>query len=286
MDWKAASSILGTSESATDEEIKEQYLYKAQLLHPDKNQDKPESIRKKAEAELSLVNQAYKFLTDPLHRPNRVPPKLQVEPLGVRFKDVDPGGKKSTTLLIKNVGGLYTSIWIDNQPAPWLAVTSLRSTGTERLPLEVIVEGTGTGVPGQEFYADLAIKLENQDTHFVDRVSVKVELCMSSAPAGASVKADPVIPAHRPAEQATPTHPAAVQRRSGFSFIRFLVNLMSLVIIGLVAGYAVYVLTAPDRQIFTLALVVYAAIAIGISIGFGFAGYPRSKIPPPKRTRP
>jgi hypothetical protein len=86
MDWAEACRTLGVAESATAEEIKEQYLYKAQLLHPDKNQDKPENIRRKAEAELVLINQAFSFLSDPQNNPYRVPPKLAVEPAVIRFK--------------------------------------------------------------------------------------------------------------------------------------------------------------------------------------------------------
>ena len=69
MDWIEACQILGVPESATEAEIKEQYIYKAQLLHPDKNQDKPENIRKKAEAELVLVNQAYAIVSNPGNNP-------------------------------------------------------------------------------------------------------------------------------------------------------------------------------------------------------------------------
>ena len=156
MDWAEACRILGVNESATESEIKAQYLYKAQLLHPDKNQDQTENIRHKAEAELSLVNQAFTFLSDSQHNPYKIPPKLAVEPAAIRFKDVNIGERKSTTLIIRNVGGPYTSVWMDNQPAPWLAVTGVKSITSERLPLEVTLESTGMGEPGKHYVCDLS----------------------------------------------------------------------------------------------------------------------------------
>ena len=80
MDWAEACRILGVSESATEEDIKEQYFYKAQLLHPDKNQDKPENVQKKAEAELALINQSYAFIKNPVNNPYNPPPQNSGKP--------------------------------------------------------------------------------------------------------------------------------------------------------------------------------------------------------------
>jgi curved DNA-binding protein CbpA len=138
MNWEEACTILGVKETASSEEIREQYLYKAQILHPDKTIGKPESIRKKAEEEFKLINQAYEFLKSPSNNPFNNPPKLKVEPPRIRFKDVEIGQKKSTTFQINNVGGAYTNIWIDNEPASWLLVTAAKSTSAEQLPLNVM----------------------------------------------------------------------------------------------------------------------------------------------------
>lgn len=218
MDWAEACHILGVPESATDIEIKEQYIYKAQLLHPDKNQDKPENIRRKAEAELALVNQAYTFLSNPNNNPYKIPPKLAIEPMAIRFKDVKIGEKKSTTLIIRNVGGPYTSIWIDNQPAPWLAVTGVKSLASERLPLEVTLESTGIGEPGSQYACGLSIKLENEKTHAVDHLTVKIELYTQS---------DSVV-----------TTPQPIRKdKMGFSLGAFMFNLLAFAIVGIVSVY-------------------------------------------------
>jgi hypothetical protein len=67
----------------------------------------------------------------------------------IRFKDVEIGQRKTTTFQINNVGGIYTNIWIDNQPAPWLSVIAAKSTGAEQLPLEVTIECNGVGEEGK-----------------------------------------------------------------------------------------------------------------------------------------
>ena len=60
--------MLGVPPTASDAEIKAQYFYKAQLLHPDMNIGKPERVRFKAEEEFKLVNEANTFLTKPSSR--------------------------------------------------------------------------------------------------------------------------------------------------------------------------------------------------------------------------
>jgi hypothetical protein len=69
MNLEQACNILGVSQMASPEEIRMQYLYKANLLHPDKTQYLAENLRNKAEEELKLVNQAHDFLRLPSNRP-------------------------------------------------------------------------------------------------------------------------------------------------------------------------------------------------------------------------
>ena len=69
MDWEEACRILGVGATASLEEIRQQYHYKAQLLHPDATIGKSESIRKRAVEEFKLVNQAYQFLSNPSNNP-------------------------------------------------------------------------------------------------------------------------------------------------------------------------------------------------------------------------
>ena len=70
MNWEEACHVMGVSPNPTQTELKEQYRYKNQMLHPDKTLDKPEVIRIKAEKELRQVNEAYSILTNPLNKPN------------------------------------------------------------------------------------------------------------------------------------------------------------------------------------------------------------------------
>jgi hypothetical protein len=60
--------ILDVPISASLSEIKEAYRYKANILHPDHTLGMPEMTRKKAEAELKLVNVAYETLSNPEKR--------------------------------------------------------------------------------------------------------------------------------------------------------------------------------------------------------------------------
>jgi hypothetical protein len=258
MDWAEASRILGVPESATDTEIKEQYIYKAQLLHPDKNQDKPENIRKKAEAELALVNQAYNFLSNPDNNPYKIPPKLSIEPMGIRFKDVSIGERKTTTILIKNIGGPYTSIWIDNHPAPWLAIIGVKSIGSERLPMEVILEGTGTGEPGQDYSCNLMIKLENENSHTVDQAIVKIELLTSDrSPVSGNVNERKI--------SAEPVAFSKQKNKLGLGIAAFLFNFLAFVAIGAVVVFVIYALMVINQTILIIGSSLYGLIAFGIS---------------------
>lgn len=272
MDWKEACQILGVPESATDTEIKEQYMYKAQLLHPDKNQDKPETVRKKAESELALINQAYTFLNNPNNNPYKIPPKLAIEPMGIRFKDVKIGEKKSTTLTIRNGGGPYTSIWIDNNPAPWLTIAAVKSITSERLPLEVTLEGTGSGEPDKTYSCDLLIKLENETTHIVDSATVKIELyTISGSIEPITIKA-PAVPSKAP-ETITPENRQSVQpekkKSTGFSLGAFLIDILSFAVIGAIAFLIVNLFFTLNAMYLAFALILYSALALCVSIIHG-----------------
>jgi hypothetical protein len=268
MDWAEASRILGVSEAAGESEVKEQYLYKAQLLHPDKNQDKPENVRKRAEGELALVNQAYAFLSNCENNPYRRPPKLAVEPAKIRFK-LNLGEKKTTTLLIKNIGGPYTSIWIDSNPAPWLTVTAANSISTERLPLEVTLEGTGTGEPDKCYTSNLGIRLENEITRAVDNACVEVELLTAAAPDVPVVK--PAPPVGTLSQAKIQGKPASGQKRSvGFSLSAFLVNFLAFAVLGAGAVYSIKTFLSVDDSLILAGCVLYGLLAFGISFNHAF----------------
>lgn len=181
MNWEEACQILGVTSTATAAEIRAQYLYKAQLLHPDKTAGLPESVRQKAEEELKHVNAAYNFLSDLKNNPQSNPPKLSVSPRHIRFKDVEPSKKKTTIIEIESVGGPYTKFWMDDSPAAWLKVIEVKSTTNDPLPLEVTIEATGNSILRKQIECSLPIRIENEKTKTRDEVTVKIELQMKAA---------------------------------------------------------------------------------------------------------
>jgi hypothetical protein len=176
MTWEEACQILGVPVTATAEEVEACWLDKNQLLHPDKTAGLPERARRRAEEELKRVNNAHDFLKNPKNRPQSSPPKLSISPLGIRFKDVEPGQRKTTTIKIESVGGSYTKFWMDDSPAAWLKVIEVKSTSKDPLPLEVVIEATNNGSFRGQTACSLLVRLENEKTRTKDEVAVKVEL--------------------------------------------------------------------------------------------------------------
>lgn len=60
--------ILGVDPSASQEEIREAYRFRAFALHPDRFSQADERVRRRAEEELKAINEAYSVLGDPLKR--------------------------------------------------------------------------------------------------------------------------------------------------------------------------------------------------------------------------
>jgi hypothetical protein len=180
MTWEEACQILGVPLAATMAEINTRHIHWNQLLHPDKTSTLPQSVRVKAEDDLKKINSAYDFLKNSRNRPNYGPPKLHVTVSHVRF-NVENGEKKSTTFKVSNTGGPYTSFWMDDAPAPWLKVLEVKSLSDTPLPIEVTIEATGTSVPKGHTECFLPVKIENEPTHAVDEVKLKVEMNLKSA---------------------------------------------------------------------------------------------------------
>lgn len=181
MTWEEACQILGVDKKASQEDIKEQYIYKAKLLHPDSDPHRPEKVKKKAEEELKHVTEAYNFLKNPLNSPNNAP-KLEISPKHIRFSDVEYGKSKKTSISVKSIGGRYTNIWIDNNPAPWLKVTDVKSSSSEPLPLEITLEASGISGVKNPSSCNLLIRLENEDTNAKDEVRVLIDLLLKTKP--------------------------------------------------------------------------------------------------------
>lgn len=176
MNWEEACQTLGVPVTAAPAEIRDQYVYKAQLLHPDKTSGLPELSRQKAEEELKLVNAAYAILKDPKNNTIATPPKLRVYPRSIRFTEVGPGQPKTTRIHIENVGGPYTKFWMADSPVPWLRIAEARSMTSEPLPLEVTVEATASGTAQKRWQCDLPVRIENEKTSTRDEVAVRIEM--------------------------------------------------------------------------------------------------------------
>ena len=181
MNWEEACQILGMPITATTDEVRAQYIYKAQLLHPDKTIGLPENVRHKAEEELKRVNAAYNFLNDLKNKPQNNPLKLSVSPQRIRFKDVEPGQKKTTIIEIESIGGPYTKFWMDDSPAAWLKVLEVKSTTNDPLPLEVTIEATGNSATRKQIECNLPIRIENEKNNTKDEVVVQIQLLMKAA---------------------------------------------------------------------------------------------------------
>jgi len=173
MNWEEACQILGVPITAKAAEIQSQYIYKAQLLHPDKTIGLPETIRHKAEEELKLVNAAFMVIKDLKINPQNNPPKLNVSPKRIAFTDLGSGQKKTTIVKIASIGGAYTKFWMDDAPASWLKVIEVKSTTNDPLPLEVTLEATGNN---KQAKCNLPIRIENEKTKTKDEVDLKIEL--------------------------------------------------------------------------------------------------------------
>ena len=222
-EWEEACRVLGVDDSASAEEVRAQYLYKAQLLHPDKNLDRPEGIRRRAEEELKVVNQAYGVLQGLLAKSSPTP-KLSVTPKHIRFKDVAIGEAKETTIEIRNIGGPHSGIWMDEEPAPWLSVPEADSIDGEELPLEVTIVATGTGRPGSTHRCELSVVLENEDSSVQDCFTVIVEMWTATGTAsGALGETDGAYPRE-----------GAALRQSAYSAGAFVRRLTLMLVLSLV----------------------------------------------------
>lgn len=181
MNWEEACSIIGVEPGATESEIHAQYIYKAQLLHPDKTTGLPETVRQKAEDELKRINQAYAYLKTPNANPYTCPPKITISPPRVIFKGVGESEARTAVVRIENSGGPFTRFFMDESPAGWLKVLQARSVTGEPLPLEITLEATGPAGSGAPLKVEIPVRLENEKTGFRDEASLEVEMSPASA---------------------------------------------------------------------------------------------------------
>ena len=190
VDWEDYYEILGVSPDSSDQEIKDTYRYKVNILHPDRLASVSESIRRRAEEDLKKVNRAYDILKDPEKRKeyrsewikhnagnqrNLPKPRPVVDPTIIRFSDVKPLETKTSSFTIRNLGGPYSRIWISN-PDSWVKVVSWESlTSSDELPMKVELEAQGDDWE-KSFSEYIRVKLDEEET------TVRVELETKTEP--------------------------------------------------------------------------------------------------------
>jgi hypothetical protein len=175
MTWEEACSILGVPLIASDNEIKEKWLYWNRILHTDRTINLPQKDRLQAEEQLKKINAAHDFLNILQNRPNNSPPKLHISLSRIHFS-CNPGQKKTTTFTVNNIGGLFSKFWMDDAPTPWLRVVAANSPTDTVLPIEVTIEATGIGYPGSHFDCTLPFRIENEKTKRYSETQLKIEL--------------------------------------------------------------------------------------------------------------
>ncbi len=138
--------ILGIDTDASAEQIKEAYLYKVNILHPDRLAEMSERIRSLAENDLKKVNLAYQVLSNPQKRRQydttrfgsteairdvrkageAKKPQPEVYPETIYFDKAMPYVKQKGSFFVRNVGGPYKKIMI-SEPPEWIRVVKTTS---------------------------------------------------------------------------------------------------------------------------------------------------------------
>ena len=183
--------MLGIPPNASPSQIKEAYLYKVNILHPDRLAVMPERIRQMAEDELKKVNAAYEVLSNPARRqqydksrgrgtvasstpspsyrsPGKLP-KPEVHPRTISFDQALAYVPEKGFFFIRNVGGPYKKVSISTPPE-WLKIkkTVPLKDGT-RLPMRVDIEAVG--IQWEKTYSsEIIVRLDDEES------KVKVKL--------------------------------------------------------------------------------------------------------------
>lgn len=140
--------ILGVAPEADLESIRSAFRSKAHDYHPDGLGEASEAVRNLAEEQMKAVNRAYETLGESARRRSydkewvRVfsPPRPEVDPPCISFRDVTPGHLQTSTFVIRNAGGAFTTLRLNN-PDSWVKISGYESlSDTDELPLQVDIE--------------------------------------------------------------------------------------------------------------------------------------------------
>lgn len=189
-DNKDYYQILGVKRNATPKEIKEAYLYWANVLHPDRMHMMPDRIRMQAEEDLKKVIEANEVLSDLRKRAQYdkktigsievVPssyqetkvkgrPKLEIYPKAIYFDKVLPYVRQKGSFYIRNVGGEYSKIMISTPPQ-WIKIIRTKSLYPDsKLPMQVDIEAMAIRW-GKTISSQIGVRLDQTEA------AVKIKL--------------------------------------------------------------------------------------------------------------
>ncbi|MFC1861470.1 J domain-containing protein [Chloroflexota bacterium] len=191
--------ILGVVRVASAKQIKDAYLYKVHILHPDRMSMMPERVRMQAEEDLKKGNKAYEILSDIRKRAQydldtlktveprasshqkkesseteepivssypkkevKGKPKLEIYPKTIFFDKVTPYQKQKGTFWIRNLGGSYSKIMISDPPK-WIIIKQTKALyPTSKLPMQVDIEAVGI-YWGKTLSSRIKVKLDETE---------------------------------------------------------------------------------------------------------------------------
>ena len=170
--------VLEVDPEADSEGVRRAYHRMALRYHPDRLGRLPVATRLLAEEKIKAVNRAYEIVGDAEKRRDydaewrRVfsPPQPQVEPSRIQIDDALAGQAYIASFDVRNGGGPYTNIRVDN-PESWVRVTGYESlTGEDELPLRVYVEAIGDGW-GRAFQETIKVSLDGREARVIVALS-------------------------------------------------------------------------------------------------------------------
>ena len=187
--------ILGIATDANATQIKEAYIYKVNILHPDHLAGASERIRDLAQEELKKVNAAYNVLSNPERRrlydvrqfgsagvgsdlqktKTARKPQPEVYPKSISFKDILPYIKQQGVFFLRNTGGPYTNVLIGKTPEWVRILKTVPLQSSSKLPMRVEIEAVGIQW-GKVYSTPIVVRLDDVES------IVKVELHMCKKP--------------------------------------------------------------------------------------------------------